>query len=101
MVKKIVASSQGQLCFSKRFISYLSGRTAHGVLDGCLIANARATLAMRDEGGLEAFIHGYTPEPGPAPRLVGGEASDLSVHVANVPPTGANAGADLAVPSRS
>ncbi len=32
------------------------------------IANARATLELRDRGGLEAFIWGFRPEPGPAPR---------------------------------
>ena len=31
------------------------------------IANARATLALREEGGLEAFIWAFRPEPGPAP----------------------------------
>jgi DNA-3-methyladenine glycosylase I len=31
------------------------------------IANARATVALRDEGGLEAFIWSFRPEPGPAP----------------------------------
>ena len=35
------------------------------------IANARATLALRERGGLEAFIWGFVPEPGPPPRLVG------------------------------
>jgi hypothetical protein len=46
MVKQIVASNQGQLCFSKRFISYLEGRNAHGVLDGCLITRARTQMAQ-------------------------------------------------------
>lgn len=32
------------------------------------IANARATLALREEGGLEAFLWSFAPEPGPAPR---------------------------------
>ncbi len=32
------------------------------------IANARATVALREEGGLEAFIWSFRPEPGPAPR---------------------------------
>jgi DNA-3-methyladenine glycosylase I len=32
------------------------------------IANARATVALREQGGLEAFIWGFRPEPGPAPR---------------------------------
>lgn len=45
MVKKIVSSNQGQLCFSKRFVSYLQGRNAHGVLDGCLISKARQQLS--------------------------------------------------------
>ena len=34
------------------------------------IANARATLALREQGGLEAFIWGFAPEPGPPPRVV-------------------------------
>jgi hypothetical protein len=44
MMRQIVASNQGQLCFSKRFISYLAGRSAHGVLDGCLISRARSKM---------------------------------------------------------
>lgn len=32
------------------------------------IANARATLALRDSGGLEAFLWSFRPEPGPPPR---------------------------------
>jgi DNA-3-methyladenine glycosylase I len=32
------------------------------------ITNARATLALRDQGGLEAFIWSFRPEPGPPPR---------------------------------
>jgi DNA-3-methyladenine glycosylase I len=32
------------------------------------ITNARATLALREQGGLEAFIWSFRPEPGPAPR---------------------------------
>jgi DNA-3-methyladenine glycosylase I len=32
------------------------------------IANARATVALREQGGLEAFIWSFRPEPGPAPR---------------------------------
>jgi DNA-3-methyladenine glycosylase I len=32
------------------------------------IANARATVAMREQGGLEAFIWSFRPEPGRAPR---------------------------------
>ena len=31
------------------------------------ITNARATVALREHGGLEAFIWGFRPEPGPAP----------------------------------
>ena len=34
------------------------------------IANARATVALREQGGLEAFLWGFAPEPGPPPRLV-------------------------------
>ena len=44
MVQKVMASNQGQLCFSKRFVSYLQGRNAHGVLDGCLITRAREQM---------------------------------------------------------
>ncbi len=32
------------------------------------ITNARATVALRDSGGLEAFLWSFRPEPGPAPR---------------------------------
>jgi DNA-3-methyladenine glycosylase I len=32
------------------------------------IANARATVALREQGGLEAFIWSFRPEPGPPPR---------------------------------
>jgi DNA-3-methyladenine glycosylase I len=32
------------------------------------VANARATVALRDEGGLEAFFLGFVPEVQPAPR---------------------------------
>ncbi len=32
------------------------------------IANARATVALRDSGGLEAFIWSFRPAPAPAPR---------------------------------
>lgn len=35
------------------------------------IANARATVGLRERGGLEAFIWGFAPEPGPPPHLVG------------------------------
>ena len=31
------------------------------------IANARATVALREQGGLEAFIWSFRPEAGPAP----------------------------------
>jgi DNA-3-methyladenine glycosylase I len=31
------------------------------------ITNARATLALRDRGGLEALLWSFAPEPGPAP----------------------------------
>ncbi|HVY31457.1 MAG TPA: DUF1592 domain-containing protein [Polyangiaceae bacterium] len=46
MINQIIASSQGQLCFSKRFVSYLEGRSAHGVLDGCLIESARSRMTQ-------------------------------------------------------
>ncbi|CAM3532828.1 DNA-3-methyladenine glycosylase I [Nocardioides zeicaulis] len=32
------------------------------------ITNARATVALRDQDGLEALIWSFRPEPGPAPR---------------------------------
>ena len=32
------------------------------------ITNARATVALREQGGLEAFIWSFRPEPGSAPR---------------------------------
>ncbi len=32
------------------------------------IANARATVALRDQGGLEELIWSFRPDPGPAPR---------------------------------
>lgn len=32
------------------------------------VTNARATVALRGQGGLEAFIWSFRPEPGPAPR---------------------------------
>ena len=35
------------------------------------IANARATLAIREEGGLAAFIWSFAPVPRPAPRSLG------------------------------
>jgi len=35
------------------------------------VTNARATLALRERGGLEAFIWGFAPEAGPPPRDVG------------------------------
>jgi DNA-3-methyladenine glycosylase I len=32
------------------------------------ITNARATVALREQGGLEALVWSFRPEPGPAPR---------------------------------
>jgi DNA-3-methyladenine glycosylase I len=32
------------------------------------IANARATVALREQGGLEELLWSHRPEPGPAPR---------------------------------
>jgi DNA-3-methyladenine glycosylase I len=32
------------------------------------ITNARATIAVRESGGLAAFIEAHRPPPGPAPR---------------------------------
>jgi DNA-3-methyladenine glycosylase I len=34
------------------------------------IANARAIVALREEGGLDALIWSHRPEPGPAPRAM-------------------------------
>jgi hypothetical protein len=62
MVGKVLASNQGQLCFSKRFISYLAGRNAHGVLDGCLIANAR-TRMTQNKFSLAQFMLELTQDP--------------------------------------
>jgi hypothetical protein len=55
LVSQIVASRQGQLCFSKRFVSYLQGRNAHGVLDGCLISRAH-TQMLNDDMNLLSFM---------------------------------------------
>jgi hypothetical protein len=62
MVQKVLASNQGQLCFSKRFISYLEGRNAHGVLDGCLITKARAQLTGNNFNLLK-FMLELTSDP--------------------------------------
>jgi hypothetical protein len=62
MVKQIVASNQGQLCFSKRFVSYLEGRNAHGVLDGCLITQAR-TQMVQNKFSLLKFMLELTQDP--------------------------------------
>jgi hypothetical protein len=62
MVKQILASDQGQMCFSKRFISYLQGRSAHGVLDGCLISRAR-TQMMQNQFSLLKFMLELTQDP--------------------------------------
>jgi hypothetical protein len=62
MVKQILASNQGQMCFSKRFISYLQGRSAHGVLDGCLISRAR-TQMMQNQFSLLKFMLELTQDP--------------------------------------
>jgi hypothetical protein len=62
MVQKIVASNQGQLCFSKRFVSYLAGRDAHGVLDGCLITRAR-TQMVNNQLSLQSFMLELTQDP--------------------------------------
>ncbi len=34
------------------------------------IANARAIVALRDDGGLDRLIWSHRPEPGPAPRVM-------------------------------
>lgn len=62
MLRKIVASNQGQLCFSKRFVSYLEGRDAHGVLDGCLISKAR-TQMVSNQFSLQSFMLELTQDP--------------------------------------
>jgi len=62
MVQKILASDQGQLCFSKRFISYLEGRNAHGVLDGCLITKARTQLIANKFSLLKVMLE-LTSDP--------------------------------------
>jgi hypothetical protein len=62
MVQKILASNQGQLCFSKRFVSYLHGRDAHGVLDGCLITRAR-TQMVNNQLSLQSFMLELTQDP--------------------------------------
>jgi hypothetical protein len=62
MVTKIVASNQGQLCFSKRFVSYLEGRDAHGLLDGCLITRAR-TQMVSNQFSLQSFMLELTQDP--------------------------------------
>jgi hypothetical protein len=62
MVQKIVASKQGQMCFSKRFVSYLQGRDAHGVLDGCLISRAH-TQMINNQFSLQSFMLELTQDP--------------------------------------
>ncbi|HTM44652.1 MAG TPA: DUF1592 domain-containing protein [Polyangiaceae bacterium] len=62
MLQQIIASNQGQLCFSKRFISYLEGRAAHGVLDGCLISQAR-TAMVSGQFSLLKFMGALTQDP--------------------------------------
>jgi len=62
MVKQILASNQGQLCFSKRFISYLEGRNAQGVLDGCLITRARTQLVQNKFSLLKLMLE-LTQDP--------------------------------------
>ena len=46
------------------------------------IANARATVALREHGGLEAFIWSFRPEPGPAPRTTADVAATSPESVA-------------------
>jgi hypothetical protein len=62
MVQQVLASNQGQLCFSKRFISYLAGREAHGVLDGCLITRAREQM-VQNRFSLLSFMLELTQDP--------------------------------------
>ncbi|HXK17536.1 MAG TPA: DUF1592 domain-containing protein [Polyangiaceae bacterium] len=62
MVKQILASNQGQLCFSKRFVSYLEGRNAHGVLDGCLITRARTQMVQNKFSLLKLMLE-LTQDP--------------------------------------
>jgi hypothetical protein len=56
MLRQVVASAQGQLCFSKRFVSYLEGRNAHGVLDGCLISRARTQMVQNQFSLLKLML---------------------------------------------
>ena len=42
------------------------------------IINARATVALRDEGGLAAFVESFRPEVGPEPRDDRGDGGDLA-----------------------
>lgn len=46
------------------------------------ITNARATLALRDHGGLEAFVLGFRPKDPPAPELAGDVAATSAESVA-------------------
>jgi hypothetical protein len=62
MVRQILTSNQGQLCFAKRFISYLEGRNAHGVLDGCLISKARARMVENQFSLLKLMLE-LTQDP--------------------------------------
>lgn len=62
MVQQVMSSNQGQLCFSKRFISYLQGRNAHGVLDGCLITRARDQM-VNNQLSLTSFMLELTQDP--------------------------------------
>lgn len=46
------------------------------------IANARATVGLRDQGGLEEFIWSFRPESGPAPRTTADVATTSAESVA-------------------
>ncbi len=46
------------------------------------ITNARATVALREQDGLEALIWSFRPEPGPAPRTVADVATTSSESIA-------------------
>ncbi len=48
-----------------------AGIVRNGAKIRAAITNAGATVALRADGGLEAFIEGFRPEPRPAPVALG------------------------------
>ncbi|MFN8195661.1 MAG: DNA-3-methyladenine glycosylase I [Nocardioidaceae bacterium] len=44
-----------------------AGIVRNGAKIRAAVTNAAATVALRVDGGLEAFVEGFRPEPGPAP----------------------------------